>query len=105
MVHHASWRWLFLVNLPLCAFAWWRLRALGDDDRPHPAEGKPDVAGIVLFALAMSAGLTWLSWGGHRFAWTSATSLALCAAAAFAASRVPALHFDKDVTPSIATTE
>lgn len=80
IVHHASWRWLFLVNLPLCAFAWWRLRALGDDDRPHPAEGRPDVAGIALFAVAMSAGLLWLSWGGHRFAWASPTSFALLAA-------------------------
>ncbi len=79
VVHHASWRWLFLVNLPLCALAWWRLRALGDDDRPHPVAGKPDIAGIVLFALAMSAGLMWLSWGGHRFAWASSGSAALLA--------------------------
>jgi MFS family permease len=79
VVHHASWRWLFLVNLPLCALAWWRLRALGDDDRPHPVAGRPDVAGIALFALTMSAALLWLSWGGHRFAWASVASAALLA--------------------------
>src|SRR6476619_3273563 len=42
VVHHASWRWLFVVNLPLCALALWRLRALLGDDRLHPARGKPD---------------------------------------------------------------
>jgi len=28
VVHHASWRWLFLINLPLCAIAGWRLLRL-----------------------------------------------------------------------------
>ena len=51
VVHHASWRWLFLVNLPLCAIAVWRLRTMLGDDRRHPARGKPDALGIVLFAL------------------------------------------------------
>ena len=38
VVHHASWRWLFLVNLPLCAIAVWRLRTmLGDDRRARVA--------------------------------------------------------------------
>ncbi|MGZ5249347.1 MAG: MFS transporter [Caldimonas sp.] len=81
VVHNASWRWLFLVNLPLCALAFWRLRALGSDDRPHPASGTPDAAGIALFALAAGSGLGWLSSAGHRFAWESPTSLGLVAAA------------------------
>ena len=80
VVHHASWRWLFLVNLPLCALAFWRLRALGSDDRMYPSRGKPDTAGIALFALVMSIGLIWLSSAGNRFAWGSPTSLALVAA-------------------------
>jgi len=81
VVHHASWRWLFVVNLPLCALALWRLRALLGDDRLHPARGKPDAAGIVLFALAAAPGLVWLSSAGHRFAWASATSMVLLASA------------------------
>ena len=80
VVHHASWRWLFLINLPLCALAFWRLRALGSDDRMYPATGKPDAAGIALFALLMATGLIWLSSSGNRFAWGSVTSLALVAA-------------------------
>ena len=81
VVHHASWRWLFLVNLPICAVAVWRLRAMSGDDVLHPAAGKTDTAGIVLFALAISTALVWLSSGGHHFAWSSATSLALVATA------------------------
>ena len=81
VVHHASWRWLFLVNLPLCAIAVWRLRTMFGDDRRHEARGKPDALGIVLFALTAGCGLIWLSSAGHRFAWDSPTSLALFAAA------------------------
>ena len=89
VVHHASWRWLFLVNLPLCAIAVWRLRTMLGDDRRHESRGKPDVLGIVLFALAACSSLIWLSSAGHRFAWESPTSLALLAAAlAFAAALV-----------------
>jgi EmrB/QacA subfamily drug resistance transporter len=81
VVHNVSWRWLFLVNLPLCALALGRLRTMLADDRLHPATGKPDVAGIVLFALAAATSLVWLSSAGHHFAWSSSTSIALIASA------------------------
>ncbi|HEV7575934.1 MAG TPA: MFS transporter [Caldimonas sp.] len=81
VVHHASWRWLFLVNLPLCALAVWRLRTMVGDDRIHVVPGKPDWIGIVLFALTAATGLIWLSSAGHHFAWASPTSFALVAAA------------------------
>ncbi|MEO8526603.1 MAG: MFS transporter [Caldimonas sp.] len=80
VVQHASWRWLFLINLPLCVLAFWRLRALGGDDRMYPTGGRPDAAGIALFALFMMNALIWLSSAGNRFGWASATSLALVAA-------------------------
>ena len=35
VVHNASWRWLFLVNLPLCVLAGWRLYSLRGDDVAH----------------------------------------------------------------------
>ncbi len=91
VVHHASWRWLFLVNLPLCALAFWRLRSLGGDDRMYPTQGKPDAAGIALFALVMATGLIWLSSAGNRFAWASPVSLGLVVATlAFGAALVVA---------------
>ena len=55
VVQHASWRWLFFVNLPLCAIALWRLRPLLGDDRGDAAQGRPDALGIVLFALAATS--------------------------------------------------
>jgi EmrB/QacA subfamily drug resistance transporter len=89
VVHHASWRWLFLVNLPLCAVAVWRLRTMLGDDRVHAARGRPDALGIVLFALTACTGLLWLSSAGHHFAWASATSAVLLVAAlAFAVALV-----------------
>ena len=77
VVHHASWRWLFLVNLPLCAIAFWRLRKMLGDDRRHAVPGRPDALGIVVFALVAATALVWLSSAGHHFAWASAPSVAL----------------------------
>ena len=81
VVSHASWRWLFLVNLPICALAVWRLYGLRGDDMQHPAKGHGDLVGLVLFALAMCTSLYWLSSGGHRFDWLSTASVGLGSAA------------------------
>jgi len=80
VVNHASWRWLFLVNLPLCAFAAWRVTRLPHSSTtlPTPLQHPPlDRIGVLLFALTACSGLLWFSLGGHRFAWLSATSAAL----------------------------
>ena len=81
VVHNASWRWLFLINLPLCALAGWRLYGLRRDDVAHRASGRPDALGLLLFAAAMCTSLFWLSSGGHHFAWDSTLSVALAAGA------------------------
>ena len=83
VVSHASWRWLFFANLPFAAFAAWRLTRLPRGER-HARAGGSDVAGHVLFAVGALATLYWLTSGGHRFAWWSATSLALLVTAAVA---------------------
>ncbi|MCC7486948.1 MAG: MFS transporter [Burkholderiales bacterium] len=82
VVTAVSWRWLFLANLPLAAFAAWRLSRLPRGDRHPPQGGDPDVAGHVLFALSAMTGLFWLTSVGHRFSWGSTESLALGGAAA-----------------------
>jgi EmrB/QacA subfamily drug resistance transporter len=68
VVHHASWRWLFLANLPLCAAAAWRLLRL-PAARPPLAQGGaapiPDRAGLLLFALAASCTLVGISGARH----------------------------------------
>jgi EmrB/QacA subfamily drug resistance transporter len=83
VVTHASWRWLFLANVPLAIFATWRLRRLPRGER-HPREGGVDVPGHVLFAVGAVSALYWLTSAGHRFAWRSTTSLTLLGIAACA---------------------
>ncbi len=81
VVSHASWRWLFLVNLPLAAIAAWRVHRL-----PHGGAGTVSIAplsnvrGLLLFAASAVTWLIWLSFAGHRFAWLSAASVGLFAA-------------------------
>jgi MFS family permease len=75
VVHHASWRWLFIVNLPLCALAVWRC-----------ARCSATIACILRAASPMRPASSCsrsprrpASCGcrrpGHRFAWASATSI------------------------------
>jgi MFS family permease len=81
VVSYVSWRWLFLANLPLAAFAAWRLCRLPKGER-HPKPGSSaDIAGHVLFATGALSTLFWLTSGGHRFDWTSNTSFGLAATA------------------------
>jgi EmrB/QacA subfamily drug resistance transporter len=80
VVSHFSWRWLFFANLPFAAFAAWRLCRLPPGER-HAHEEGTDVPGHVLFAVGALAMLFWLTSVGHRFAWASATSLAIVATA------------------------
>ena len=80
LVDHASWRWVFLVNLPIgaAALAGLHLRLPAPDaagaDRPL------DVAGAALLAGATTALMLTCIWGGSRYAWDSAPIVALIAA-------------------------
>src|SRR5499427_587708 len=66
VVSHTSWRWLFFANLPLAAFAAWRLSRLPQGDRHAPAVPGRDVPGHVLFAVGAVSTLFWLTSVGHR---------------------------------------
>jgi EmrB/QacA subfamily drug resistance transporter len=82
LVTHAHWRWLFLIYLPMAAFAFWRLSKLPAGAR-HPEQAKNlDLGGIALFALAAATSLYWLTSAGHHFAWGSITSIVLLVLAA-----------------------
>src|SRR5688572_6451635 len=81
VVTHVSWRWLFFANLPFAAFAAWRLSRLPRGERHARPPGRADIAGHALFAIGALSTLFWLTSGGHRFEWGSATSLALLALA------------------------
>lgn len=69
ILHWLSWRWLFLVNVPVVAaglvLAWWYL----PDDRPERSTGRArlDVIGLLLLAPSLAGilfGLSKLSQGG-----------------------------------------
>ena len=81
VVSHASWRWLFFANLPLAAFAAWRLSRLPQGDRHVPEAPGRDVPGHVLFAVGAVSALFWLTSVGHRFSWSSGESIGLLALA------------------------
>lgn len=81
VVSHWSWRWLFFANLPLAAFAAWRLARLPPGERhPEAATGR-DVPGQLLFAAAALSTLFWLTSVGHRFAWNSPASVTIASVA------------------------
>lgn len=77
VVTHFHWRWLFLIYLPMAAFALWRLLKLPAGAR-HPEQAKSlDLGGIALFTVAAASSLYWLTAAGHHFAWGSASSFTL----------------------------
>jgi EmrB/QacA subfamily drug resistance transporter len=80
LVDHASWRWIFLINLPVGvgALAGLSLRL------PAPPTERPerplDVSGAALLAGATIALMLTCIWGGQRYAWASGPIVALIAA-------------------------
>ena len=77
VVQHASWRWLFAVNLPLAAISLWRLGRLEGHDAPPAARSKLDRLGLALFALAVASTLLLLSFVARRFGYVSPEALGL----------------------------
>ncbi|MBX6354008.1 MAG: MFS transporter [Thermoflavifilum sp.] len=79
-VDHASWRWIFYINLPVgvvtLILVW-----LGLHERFDKHTHRIDVWGAVTFTAGVSALLYALLNGGTRYAWTSGTILGLFAAA------------------------
>jgi EmrB/QacA subfamily drug resistance transporter len=103
LVQHASWRWVFYVNLPV------GLLALAGINRwlpPGTSDGarRPlDAAGAGLLALGSGAALVILSLGGHQLAWGSAAMFAL-AALALAGTALFALRERRAADPVVPLT-
>lgn len=58
LIDHASWRWIFLINLPLAVVTVWFALRWVPESRDARAHGRFDLAGAALAALAL-AGITW----------------------------------------------
>ncbi|CAB4919799.1 unannotated protein [freshwater metagenome] len=82
LVDHASWRWIFLINLPLAALTVWLALRWVPETRDPRAHGRFDLTGAVLASLAL-AGTTWAltDAGGAVTPW--AAVLGLLAAVGF----------------------
>jgi EmrB/QacA subfamily drug resistance transporter len=64
----AGWRWIFLMNLPICALlAWCAWRGMRESRNPHA--GAVDLAGSTTFATALALGI-WALIGTQSTGWT-----------------------------------
>jgi EmrB/QacA subfamily drug resistance transporter len=80
LVDHASWRWVFLVNLPLGVAALAGLHLRLPAPEAAGTQRPLDVSGAVLLAGATTALMLTCIWGGSRYGWDSAQILVLMAA-------------------------
>ena len=73
---HASWRWIFYVNLPIGA-AVLLLVKVALDVPARTGEARVDYLGAALLAGALTCVLLFTTWGGQQYAWDSAESIGL----------------------------
>lgn len=82
LIDHASWRWIFLINLPLAALTVWLAQTWVPETRDPRAHAGFDVTGAALASFAL-AGTTWaLTDAGGRATWWAA-GIGVVAAVAF----------------------
>jgi predicted MFS family arabinose efflux permease len=80
LVQHASWRWIFYVNLPVGAAALAAVRAKLPSPAAPRARAPFDALGGALLAAATAAFMLVCVWGGERYSWDSAPIVSLMAA-------------------------
>jgi EmrB/QacA subfamily drug resistance transporter len=95
IVDNASWRWIFLVNLPLGVLAFAAIAVAMPREAPR-RDRSIDWLGAAALAAGTASLLLALVWGGHQYAWSSpevvgafAGAAALLAAFAWIERRVP----------------
>jgi EmrB/QacA subfamily drug resistance transporter len=79
LVDHASWRWVFYVNLPIGALALAGLHLRLPAVQVQTPKSRLDVPGAALLAAGTSALMLACIWGGQRYGWGSPQITALLA--------------------------
>ncbi|MCK0089311.1 MFS transporter [Rhodococcus sp. F64268] len=77
-----SWRWIFWVNVPLCAVAAWVLVRSFHESKPDGPRRSVDWAGATTLAVGAALVILGLLEGGQSWAWVSTTSIAIFTAGA-----------------------
>jgi EmrB/QacA subfamily drug resistance transporter len=77
LVDHASWRWVFYVNLPVGALALAGLHSRLPAAEVGTARGRLDLPGAGLLAAGAGALMLACIWGGQRYPWGSAQIVVL----------------------------
>ncbi len=74
-----SWRWIFWINVPLCALAALVIVRSFHEDRPSGAGRRVDWAGAATLAAGAGLVILGLLEGGESWAWSSAQSIGIFA--------------------------
>ncbi|MFZ3393380.1 MDR family MFS transporter [Rhodococcus sp. 7Tela_A2] len=74
-----SWRWIFWINVPLCAIAAWVIVRNFHEDRPSGSARRVDWAGAVTLAAGAALVILGLLEGGQSWAWSSGMSIGIFA--------------------------
>ncbi len=83
IVNYASWRWIFLMNIPLGGAALLGILAYLKETRDHSRKPVIDFAGAFTLSCAVITLLTACLLAGKSYSWLSPTIIALLAAAIF----------------------
>ncbi|MFG3618416.1 MFS transporter [Nocardia sp. NPDC047654] len=78
---YVSWRWIFLINLPLCALAGWMLVRNFAEAAPRRRQSV-DYLGAALLTVGAGALILGLLEGGQAWAWSSPVSVGIFAGGA-----------------------
>jgi MFS family permease len=73
---YVSWRWIFLINLPLCALAAWMLVRSFAESAPRRRQSV-DYAGAALLTVGAGAVILGLLEGGQAWAWSSPVGIGI----------------------------
>jgi MFS family permease len=91
VIAHASWRWLFLVNVPLGALTLWLLRTRLPKDAPAAAAPPLDLAAAAAWCASLAALMLALS-RGPAVGWSHPSVLGLFAIAGIAVAAFAAVE-------------